>query len=869
MDGVLGRVPSHAGTQRERIAAALVGLVAVYVFFYLLGPAGSTSFDSWNGFLAAAAELTAIAGCIYAVHRFHGGERLGWVLIGLGVSGGLIGHVYAAATGGHGDSLVAYVSGAIGIASYVAVVGGVGALFAWRLSRDHWPRMIDLSIVCLASLTLIYQQVLRGSVDGVSYASVVAALYLVGSIAFVYLIVASGALHKPRPAVGALAAGALFVAVGNLVYLDEVVNAGPVMSGDEGAYWSLALLLLAVAALTWRAGQQPAGQPATSLRALALPSVAGILVAVEGTVAQLNRTDSFWLGLFLAAMFVLVVVRLALTAQEAARGQRAAELMATQERSLLNAAKAVSSTLEPDQVIHRVVAEFARLLGISEVGFAEIRPDGSAKIRQAYGAARGSEGMVTPEGEGLVGMVVARGESVVCGAAEWRRDGRDRDIVGRLPDFAHLLGVPVRVRGKIRAVLVSGTTNPAQTFTPEQVRIGEALGELAAVALGNADTIAEVRKRAAESQALRLAATNIAAQRDVDEIMSHLARDGRALLGADAGVVAYVDEHGRTKWRHGSGLRVDSWRDFDDYANVCLAAEVVREDHSVLVNGVGRHADHPAVAYPYLAREGLVAALAAPIRTSSGIEAALIVGYRESHEFTGDERALLEGLAQQGGIALETAHLIAAREEVNRELSRRLEATIGALASAIAAEDGYTADHSHSVVRLATAVGEEIGLPSEEIAEVQTVAELHDVGKIGVPNEILNKGSALSDEEWNVMRRHPEVGERILVGIPGLESVARAVRHEHEHFDGSGYPDRLAGDEIPLASRIVLVCDAFHAMTSDRPYRKAMTRDQAFEELARNTSTQFDPNVIHALFQVVGGVRALQCDIPFSASRIG
>ncbi len=128
------------------------------------------------------------------------------------------------------------------------------------------------------------------------------------------------------------------------------------------------------------------------------------------------------------------------------------------------------------------------------------------------------------------------------------------------------------------------------------------------------------------------------------------------------------------------------------------------------------------------------------------------------------------------------------------------------------------------------------------MAELAAVALLHDVGKIGIPDELLHKAGPLSDEEWKVMREHPVIGERILANVPGLEAVALAVRHEHERWDGDGYPDGLVGAEIPLASRIVLACDAWNALQSDRPYRAALPREDALAELRRCSGTQFDPH---------------------------
>jgi two-component system cell cycle response regulator len=163
-------------------------------------------------------------------------------------------------------------------------------------------------------------------------------------------------------------------------------------------------------------------------------------------------------------------------------------------------------------------------------------------------------------------------------------------------------------------------------------------------------------------------------------------------------------------------------------------------------------------------------------------------------------------------------------------------------------------DHLLGVAKLAMGVGTRLQLGVEELDELVRAAELHDVGKMAIPDEILHKPDALTDEEWSFVRQHTIIGERILSAAPALMPVAKLVRASHEHFDGSGYPDGLAGEMIPLGARVVAVCDAFDAMTSSRPYRLAIPVQEALAELQACAGTQFDPNVVAAFCEEIAAV---------------
>lgn len=186
------------------------------------------------------------------------------------------------------------------------------------------------------------------------------------------------------------------------------------------------------------------------------------------------------------------------------------------------------------------------------------------------------------------------------------------------------------------------------------------------------------------------------------------------------------------------------------------------------------------------------------------------------------------------------------------ELQRAYRGTVMLLSDVVEFEDRYTADHSRSVVDLVHAVADELGVSLEERQELEFAALLHDVGKIAIPKEILNKPAALTRDEFEVIKTHTIEGQFMLDRVGGLLGrVGEIVRSCHERWDGDGYPDGLAGEEIPLAARIVFTCDAYNAMTTNRPYRAAMSREEAMAELSRHSGTQFDPHVVDALLRVV------------------
>jgi len=233
----------------------------------------------------------------------------------------------------------------------------------------------------------------------------------------------------------------------------------------------------------------------------------------------------------------------------------------------------------------------------------------------------------------------------------------------------------------------------------------------------------------------------------------------------------------------------------------------------------------------------------APV-TVDGRWGVIAVAARVGSSLGSRELELLGGLAHQSKLAIANASSF-------ESLERTFLSTVEALANALEARDEYTSTHARWITDSALRIGADLGLDGDALKRLELGALFHDIGKIGIPNSVLLKPGPLTRDERAVIETHPELGERILAPIDQLGDVCSIVRACHERWDGCGYPDRRAGDEIPLEARIIFACDAFHAMTTDRPYRAALPADEALRRLARAAGSQFDPAVVEVCVRLL------------------
>lgn len=221
-----------------------------------------------------------------------------------------------------------------------------------------------------------------------------------------------------------------------------------------------------------------------------------------------------------------------------------------------------------------------------------------------------------------------------------------------------------------------------------------------------------------------------------------------------------------------------------------------------------------------------------------------VAGKLSGRNFEEDEMVIISNLASQTAVAVEN-------ERLHMDAERTYLDTMSALAIAVEARDPYSRGHSDRVSKYAVKVAEKLGLSEVLIKEIKTAGELHDIGKIGISDNILKKTSPLTEDEMIIMRKHSAIGESVVKPVHSLTRVCGVIRSHHEWLDGSGYPDRLKADQIPFAAKILAVVDSFDAMTSDRPYRKALSYDMAKEDLKKYIDIRYDRNIVEAFISLV------------------
>jgi HD-GYP domain-containing protein (c-di-GMP phosphodiesterase class II) len=337
----------------------------------------------------------------------------------------------------------------------------------------------------------------------------------------------------------------------------------------------------------------------------------------------------------------------------------------------------------------------------------------------------------------------------------------------------------------------------------------------------------------------------LAGMRDVDDMLELVVEELHGTFAFYLAAIQRLDADGVLRLAAGRGPLAEVMTEFllvEQPVNVGVNGRVARTGTTALVSDTRADPD-------YIARDPQTdprSELSVAIVVDGKVWGVLNIEAVEPGAFGEADAVLVETIVAGLGGALHRAELIA-------DLEGAFTTTLALLTSTVEAKDDYTAAHGQDVAGMAERVALRMGLVASQARNVRYAAMLHDIGKIAVPSEILLKPGPLTDAEWEIMRNHAAVGGELVGRIDAFAHLAPAVRASHERFDGGGYPDGLAGEEIPLAARIIAACDTYDAIVTDRPYRPARTPTEALAELYRVAGSQLDAVVVAALAQELAG----------------
>jgi putative nucleotidyltransferase with HDIG domain len=361
----------------------------------------------------------------------------------------------------------------------------------------------------------------------------------------------------------------------------------------------------------------------------------------------------------------------------------------------------------------------------------------------------------------------------------------------------------------------------------------------------------ESRRRLKQLEALHSIDIAISASLDLRTTLNVLLRHVESLLEVDAAdILLFYPQLGQFKFSAGRGFRTDDMEHLYVRSGTSLAGRAVTERRTVLVSADLGSKTNPDTALIYQ-KEGFVAYTGVPLIAKGQIKGVLEVYHRSPHKSDNEWLKLLETLAGQAAIAIDNAQLFDNLQQSNIELALAYDATIAGWSRAMDLRDKETEGHTQRVTELTLKLARAMRISEPELAHIRRGALLHDIGKMGVPDNILLKADQLTDEEWEKMRQHPVWAYEMLSSIRYLQPALEIPYCHHEKWDGTGYPRGLKGEEIPLVARIFAVADVWDAITSDRPYRKGWSEEEALKYIEEQSGKYFDPKVVKEFFRLI------------------
>ncbi len=412
--------------------------------------------------------------------------------------------------------------------------------------------------------------------------------------------------------------------------------------------------------------------------------------------------------------------------------------------------------------------------------------------------------------------------------------------------FVSALGVTLAINGMVLGILIIYSRGHVRNFTLEEIENARLFASEAAIAVNNVQLLTELKDEVKIANTLLKVAEDIGTLGSIDEVLNRIVTTITRVMHFHVCAVFLWEKEKhffmpvkatglpphRSPFFRTLLLRSQDLAFTEEELNqrsVVFAREYPQRFPLEKLAGVLGHRD--LVFVPLVIKQQLLGAVVAG-------------GHSAPQSFGHKDVMFLRGIAAQAAIAIDDANLFG-------ELENSFWETIQSLAAAIEAKDQYTHDHSKAVIQYGVQLAEELQLSLRDMELIRKACMLHDVGKIGVEDQILRKETPLTHAERGEIEKHPVIGQEIIASVRGLTEVSHIIRHHHERYDGQGYPDHLKGENIPLLARILQIADSFDAMTSDRPYRKALSQEQAVAELKKHAGQQFDPELVERFIRIL------------------
>ncbi len=524
----------------------------------------------------------------------------------------------------------------------------------------------------------------------------------------------------------------------------------------------------------------------------------------------------------------------------------------------------INSTLELESLLKTTITLISEVMGVEicSLMLLEGEPP-ELKIVVAHGLDENIiKSVRIKPGEGIAGHVARTGKPLLI--TDLSRDEKFSRYSKAGADYKTMsvLSAPLIIKEKVIGVINVNNKITSDVFNASDLQLLETLATQIATAIENARLYSQKEERLVEITMLHNLGLALNSSLDLKTIISQIIDSMKSIFAADmASIMLWDEKHEKLKIISHIGLPEDYIHALAFAPGEGVAGSVAASGRPRLIKNTLQEPSYKK--HDILHDEKPKSLACAPIVVKNRVEGVICCErlLEKNGPFTNDNLNLLTTLSCHAAVAIENSNLY-------NDLLRVYLETVQSLAAALDAKDSYTHGHSRRVTGLALALAREIKMNDNEINTLKHAALLHDIGKIGIAESILQKPSSLTNEEFDCIKNHPITGARILESVEFLKSVCLQIKHHHERFDGRGYPDKLAGAQIPLGSRIIALADTYDAMTSTRPYRQGLSHETALEEIKRCAGSQFDPEVVEIFVKISEKCKNITEDIEFTNDNI-